>query len=850
MNKLQLKLTHHQRGEARPRSRVIPGVLIRHREAAVMLVVYSVLAVVMTWPVAAQLGTHLAGGRDDLMTHQWTFWWVKQALLSGQDPFYTRLIFYPQGVTLLYHNIAWFNIGLWLPLQAVLGSMVAYNVIFIATFALNGFTTYLLAREWTGTLSAAWIGGLVYGFWPFIQSQYDHPNMIVVFWIPLTLLFLKRALERQRKRDALIAGVSLAMIGVTRWHLLIMGGVIIGLYVLYACATQPACRTRRALSRLVLVGVVAGLLLLPVSLPVVVGQLTRAHPEDIFLDEQDTGQTDVLAYLLPTHDHPLASPALRQLSENLLINQTYTPFLGYVTLGLAIIGTLSRRRRAGFWALAAIGCALLALGPQLRINGQLYPDVPMPYRLVEGLFRILRKPDRFNVILGLPMAMLASFGGQALLQRRRAGVLAVVLGAVILIEYRVAPFPTVQVDTPAWFRQLAQEPGDFAILDLPMNLETTNKWYMYYQITHGKPLVEGRVSRLPREAFTFMESSPFLQALRNGNHMDPALVDISHQLRQLADAGVRYIVLHKKFARPDQLAAWRDWLTFSPFYEDDELVVYRTDPQWGRDFTPAYQLNDAIGLIQATLRETDQSGLIRVDARWASQAKPGRNYDVCLNFVNAANQVAQSQCEPLAPNWPTTRWGAGEVVRGSYDLRVDPLRASGRYTLTVSLTGDASASALGQAAAIGLVTVDTAQHLNVEALPAHIVNAVWGDVIRLNGYGLGVSSDSLALTIYWQALRRMQASYKVFVHVVDPVTNAIVAQDDSVPRHWTSPTNTWQPGEVVEDTLTVPLSGVAPGEYQLFIGLYDAATGERLAAFSTDGQRQPNDSVLLTAFQH
>src|SRR5512135_1043449 len=113
---------------------------------------------------------------------------------------------------------------------------------------------------------------------------------------------------------------------------------------------------------------------------------------------------------------------------------------------------------------------------------------------------------------------------------------------------------------------------------------------MFYQIMHGKPLVEGRVLRLPREAFDFMDSDPFLQALRHGNRMDPALGDVSHQLRQLADAGVRYIVLHKKFARPEQLAAWRDWLTFSPFHEDDEIVVYRTDPQLGRDFTPAYQL--------------------------------------------------------------------------------------------------------------------------------------------------------------------------------------------------------------------------------------------------------------------
>jgi hypothetical protein len=833
--------------------RAILDALIQHREALVMLVVYSALAVVMTWPVAAQLGTHLAGGRDDLMTHQWTFWWVKQALLHGLDPYYTHLIFYPQGVTLLYHNIAWFNIGVWLPLQAVLGGIAAYNVIFIATFALNGFATYLLAREWTGSLWAAGIGGLVYGFWPFIQSQYDHPNMILVFWIPLTLLFLKRTLERQRKRDALFAGVCLAMIGVTRWHLLIMGGVIIGLYVFYAFVTQRACRTRLVLRRLTLVGAVAGLLLLPMTLPIV-GQLTRAHPEDIFLDEQDTGQTDVMAYLLPPRDHPLSSEATLHLSENLVINQTYVPFLGYVTLALAILGALSDRKRAGFWVLATMVCALLALGPQLRVNGQLYPDVPMPYRLVEGLFRILRKPDRFNVVLGLPMAMLAAFGVQTLLQRRRvgrfAGVLAVVLGALILIEYRVAPFPTVQVDPPAWFSQLAQEPGDFAILDLPMSLETTNKWYMFYQIVHGKPLVEGRVSRLPREAFTFMESSPFLQALRHGNRMDPAQVDVSHQLRQLADAGVRYIVLHKKFARPEQLASWRDWLTFSPFHEDDEIVVYRTDPQLGRDFMPTYQLNDAIGLIRATPRETDQTGLLQVDARWTSSSNPGRDYDVCFKLISADNKVSQSQCEPIAPGWPAASWEASEVVRGSYDLHVDPLLASGKYTLTMSLADSSAQRNSGSSAAIGNVNVDTPQHVTVESLPTNSLNAVWGDVIRLNGFGLRAASDSLELTVYWQAMRSMQNSYKVFVHVIDPVTNSIVAQDDSIPRHWTYPTNTWQPGEVVEDTISIPLSGVASGKYKVFVGLYDAMTGERLTAFSADGQQQPNDSVFITAFQH
>jgi hypothetical protein len=156
----------------------------------------------------------------------------------------------------------------------------------------------------------------------------------------------------------------------------------------------------------------------------------------------------------------------------------------------------------------------------LRVTGQIYPDVPMPYRLVEGLFRILRKPDRFNAIVGLPMAMLAAFGAHALLQHRRvgrlAGVLAVALGVLILIEYRLAPFPTVPVNAPAWFGQLAKEPGSFAILDLPMNLGPTTNG-MSYRITR-KPPSKGEWRACRRHSPTWRAARFY--ALQKGNRMD------------------------------------------------------------------------------------------------------------------------------------------------------------------------------------------------------------------------------------------------------------------------------------------------------------------------------------------
>jgi hypothetical protein len=78
----------------------------------------------------------------------------------------------------------------------------------------------------------------------------------------------------------------------------------------------------------------------------------------------------------------------------------------------------------------------------------------------------------------------------------------------------------------------------------------------------------------------------------------------------------------------------------------------------------------------------------------------------------------------------------------------------------------------------------------------------------------------------------MAVSYKVFVHLVDPTTGDIVVQDDAVPRRWTYPTTWWERGEVVGDTISLPLHEVPLGQYHLVLGLYDKKTGQRLPVYS------------------
>jgi hypothetical protein len=58
-------------------------------------------------------------------------------------------------------------------------------------------------------------------------------------------------------------------------------------------------------------------------------------------------------------------------------------------------------------------------------------------------------------------------------------------------------------------------------------------------------------------------------------------------------------------------------------------------------------------------------------------------------------------------------------------------------------------------------------------------------------------------------------------------------------------TSQWRPGEYVQDSHTLEIPADAPpGPYLLAVGLYDAATEERLSA-SQNGHPLPADQLLV-----
>jgi len=116
----------------------------------------------------------------------------------------------------------------------------------------------------------------------------------------------------------------------------------------------------------------------------------------------------------------------------------------------------------------------------------------------------------------------------------------------------------------------------------------------------------------------------------------------------------------------------------------------------------------------------------------------------------------------------------------------------------------------------------------VEGDPAYSGSAHLADAVALVGYDRSPRSprpgEDLQVSLYWEALRPLEAQYHSFVHLID-AEGQVVAQSDRQPGGVHYPTSLWRPGERLRDdhSLTIP-TGAPAGVYELWVGMYTLAS--------------------------
>jgi hypothetical protein len=112
-----------------------------------------------------------------------------------------------------------------------------------------------------------------------------------------------------------------------------------------------------------------------------------------------------------------------------------------------------------------------------------------------------------------------------------------------------------------------------------------------------------------------------------------------------------------------------------------------------------------------------------------------------------------------------------------------------------------------------------------------------GDAVKLAGYSQKIAPEGLHLTLFWQVVAHLPYDYTTFVHIRDQAGKT-VAQVDAQPLAGDYPTSRWRVGEMVVDSILVPLPAKLPaGTYRLLVGLYRWDTLERLPVMNdTSGE--------------
>ena len=191
-------------------------------------------------------------------------------------------------------------------------------------------------------------------------------------------------------------------------------------------------------------------------------------------------------------------------------------YLGAVALslgGLALCIRTTRRSDVRLWfAVAAVG-VLISLGPRLVVAGRVVSPSPL-YYLLFGFppFSEFRMPIRTCVVALLGVSLLAAFGVQSLLTRRRIigamGVVGLLAIAVLDTSSWGVPYPSQPVTTPGLYHDLAQDRDDGILLNLPL---APQERFQFYQTIHHKRLPFAFVSRLTRSMWKSVHDVPYLR---------------------------------------------------------------------------------------------------------------------------------------------------------------------------------------------------------------------------------------------------------------------------------------------------------------------------------------------------
>jgi hypothetical protein len=390
-------------------------------EAGAAGAVFFVLACLLYWPATPFGAGHLPGcACGDPEQQTWFLAWTSHALTHGLNPFFTQYLNAPRGANLAIDTAMPLLGVLGMPITLLAGPVATFNLLLKLGLAASGASMFGVLRRYTSWWPAAFAGGLLFAFSPYLAGQ--AVRHIFLSFMPLVPLFIPLLddwlISRRRSpfRSGLLLGLVAALQYLISPEILLTSTIMAVAGLAWLALRYPRAVPERAgaLARGLAAALPVFLLIAGYAIWLLIAGPNRPTGPVHLLSGLARYHADLLSPLFPTGRQLLAPGALKTIGDRLPAGGTIENgfYLGLPLLVLLCYFVIRYRRVPLVATATVIGVVafILGLGAKLTVARRVV-GIPLPFAVFTHL-PILQnlEPARLSLYVQLAAAVIVAVG--------------------------------------------------------------------------------------------------------------------------------------------------------------------------------------------------------------------------------------------------------------------------------------------------------------------------------------------------------------------------------------------------------------------------------------------------------
>jgi hypothetical protein len=443
--------------------------------------------------------------------------------------------------------------------------ILTFNIYLLLTIMASFFSMYLFAFYLTKRIIPSLVASTIFVFNPFVS--YSIPDSLELFtlqWMPLIFLYLEKSLDKKDSRSCFLFFLFLTLKLLSSYYYLVFMTVFLPIYAVVRFI-QKKSKFQFILNKGTAIGMTLLLLVFIVDLLIYKNSTVYfSYVRDLTYMAGYYSMYIANWFFMPERNLLYGSLGEKALSAapaffSFTGIDGVSFFWGFTAIVLFIVSfrVFKNHPLKNIWKLFLVLLILsfiLSLGPIVQITRYFgfFPGLYYIFNFLDPLFGPLRLPTRFAIKVFFFLSIIIALTVKEIISKytiKKQILLGSLLIGLILIEYWVVPyqFTSISKENKRFYSFLKDQDSIKVIVDLPignrvenindnpkdqsLRMEEVDSHYLFWQMWHGKKLLNGYSSYLPdvyKERARIITKSP-----------------TEEKLRLLRSCGVDAIVLHK-----------------------------------------------------------------------------------------------------------------------------------------------------------------------------------------------------------------------------------------------------------------------------------------------------------------